>query len=596
MADAELIAFRAEMSAWKGDIAKMTGQTEVEVGKQLKAWERMWKANEAAAKRSFRRSGAAATNFGAAAGAAATASRNFGTGLSSIAMQLPDVASQLASGTPVLQVFTQQGLQVAQMNMSSLMTMMARFGPAAGVVGAAVAALGVTYVLLARQVEEAEAKQAEMAAMATRAQTAYDSFQGAIAAVEIELARTVGTYDELGAAQKLRDSAITRGAKLEREAADALVTRAEAQRQAAVTMEQTRTAEERLAQVTVVRDRAMFGIAEREEAALTRSGQIAEYMRERAESEDTLRDRAERRARAEKAAAAADREVIARTREREAAVTSLAGIQASAELSVLEGEARITEEYARQIERIRELEAVSGDRAAAEAAQIAVTTEMEAALHEERMKQAAQAADNLARESAIAAADAQAAAQAAQRQQDQIYSSSQALATNTEALLASATEAAIAAGGRGARALWALQVVATTAKIGAFAAEGYAQAAALLPPANAIQALAVTAGIGASLATLAASAPTFADTPGVMSAGSRGMSATFAPGDKIIAGRDESDLVRQMQEAGIGMGGGAQVLVRDADRHHGRYGRDPMRPPDRYDPIRRRAGRTPGRV
>ncbi len=46
----------------------------------------------------------------------------------SVAMQLPDVASQLAAGTPAMQVFTQQGLQVVQTNMHSLQRVAGRFG------------------------------------------------------------------------------------------------------------------------------------------------------------------------------------------------------------------------------------------------------------------------------------------------------------------------------------------------------------------------------------------------------------------------------------------------------------------------------------
>mgnify|MGYP003638840615 CR=1 FL=1 len=113
-------------------------------------------------------------------------------------------------------------------------------------------------------------------------------------------------------------------------------------------------------------------------------------------------------------------------------------------------------------------------------------------------------------------------------------------------------------------------------------------------------ALGIAGLVGATTAiqvgVIASEQPSFADTPGIVSAGSRGMTASFAPGDRIIAGRDDDDLVRQMQRAGLGGGGGSsQVLVRDADRHRGRYGRDPMRPPERYNPMKLRAGRIPGR-
>ncbi|MHC5044907.1 MAG: hypothetical protein ACYTGI_21325, partial [Planctomycetota bacterium] len=101
-------------------------------------------------------------------------------------------------------------------------------------------------------------------------------------------------------------------------------------------------------------------------------------------------------------------------------------------------------------------------------------------------------------------------------------------------------------------------------------------------------------GYAQAAAIAAQTVASFADTPGVMRADYSGMTASFAPGDLVVAGRDEGDLVRQMQRAGIGSGG-TQVLIRDADSHRGRYGRDPLRAPDRYGLIKRRAGRIPGR-
>jgi hypothetical protein len=173
---------------------------------------------------------------------------------------------------------------------------------------------------------------------------------------------------------------------------------------------------------------------------------------------------------------------------------------------------------------------------------------------------------------------------------DMAGATASAFSTISTSLATSNIEAATAA--------FAVSKAAGLAQVGidtAMAVSSINAAWAAVPPVAAALTVAALAVGGAQAGAIASQSPSFADTPGIQSAGPRGMTANFAPGDKFLAGRDDADLVRQMQRAGLGGGSAGQVVIRDADRHRGRYGRDPMRPPERYTPLRRRAGRIPGR-
>ena len=93
----------------------------------------------------------------------------------SLAQQLPDVISQLASGTPVMQVVAQQGLQVVQMNMGLLIKagrILATVFSGPVIVALAAAAAGLA--LLYARVEEQRAAQASLEKALLRTNTAMD--------------------------------------------------------------------------------------------------------------------------------------------------------------------------------------------------------------------------------------------------------------------------------------------------------------------------------------------------------------------------------------------------------------------------------------
>lgn len=84
--------------------------------------------------------------------------------------------------------------------------------PAMGAVGIAVAALGAAYLVLAHDVEEAEKKQEAAAKKALAAQSAFNGFASSIRALDVEIAKLTGSYDEIDQAAKKREQSFNRQA------------------------------------------------------------------------------------------------------------------------------------------------------------------------------------------------------------------------------------------------------------------------------------------------------------------------------------------------------------------------------------------------
>ena len=280
---------------------------------------------------------------------------------------------------------------------------------------------------------------------------------------------------------------------------------------------------------------------------------------------------------------------------REAATLQLQAISEKANLAILDGEAKLTAQYQAQIEKITELERLADDNAEAERARIAVTAEYEASLGE---IYAQREADRAQRQREIDRANHQERMrqiEAEKQARRAFYNAVDGLAGTSAAYLSQLASTRAAEDKEAAMRVFKLYKAVSVAQAIISGATAAARALAEFPfpfSLGVAGIMAVEAGL--RVAMIKATAPTFADTPGVIRADYSGMTATFAPGDLVVAGRDEGDLVRQMQRAGIGSGG-TQVLIRDTDRHRGRYGRDPLRAPDRYGLIKRRAGRIPGR-
>lgn len=608
------VSYRGELSDLRAKLASITDITRAEARVMVRDLNRSMRAVEKAQARAVKASG----SYSEAVRGAGAASSGLARASQSVAMQLPDVAAQLAAGTPPAQVFAQQGLQVVQSNMQSLLGLMARFAPAMGVLGAALAIGAAAYWQLSKSAEAAEAKMRAASAAATAAQSAHAQLEVAVAEVDEAFARATGSYDALAVAQEKRDSVVKASIATERRAIEAAYDKAaaaHAEARAAAASAKTNyqkynankaleESEVALARAQAARDRQLEALATKEREVLQRSAQATALTREREAAEAALSEQtkaqqeaARARAAAEREAAKADREALLLARERAAATDNLSRIQQASTLSVLDGEARLAVEYRRQMEAINDLERVSQDKAAADAARAAVREEYELELWQLRRDRAQTEAAEQERLSAQAA-------QARIRHEQQVQQARQQSANNWLQATQVATTALSQSFEQGSVAAKAFYGVAQ----GVAAAQALiygiqAGMAALAPPplglgpvaGGPLSASMIALGGVQAAAIMGTTVASFSDTPGPVRVGPGGMTASYPAGDLVVAGRDEGDLVRQMQRAGIGMGGGSEILVVDADRHHGRYGRDPMRAPDRYRPMRRRAGRIPGR-
>ena len=105
----------------------------------------------------------ALASWSTAATDAGKSAQNLGRGAQMVAVQLPDIATQLAAGVSPLTVFIQQGGQLAQQFMmiggagSKFAGILPRIAPSLGLVGVAVAALGGAYMYFKSKLDDANA-------------------------------------------------------------------------------------------------------------------------------------------------------------------------------------------------------------------------------------------------------------------------------------------------------------------------------------------------------------------------------------------------------------------------------------------------------
>jgi colicin import membrane protein len=91
-----------------------------------------------------------------------------------VAIQIPDVITQLSMGTSPMQVLIQQGLQPVQVMLPQIMSALSGLGTAFGVAGIAVAAAGTAYVVFANAAEEAAEANGRLTARVEEATSAHN--------------------------------------------------------------------------------------------------------------------------------------------------------------------------------------------------------------------------------------------------------------------------------------------------------------------------------------------------------------------------------------------------------------------------------------
>jgi len=349
--------------------------------------------------------------------AAAKSAGQMRMAVQSTAQQIPDVVSQLASGTGALQVFTQQGLQVAQVNMGLLTSTLQAAPVAFGTLGAAVGIAAVAYTAYAREIRLAEEVQATYTAQAK----ALEGTERRIADVRLQLAHATG---------KLTDAELRR-AQASLAAQRSVLEFADAQKDQR--RELTETTEtwgkfgdtvDALRERGTVLDNVVAGVVESLTGASAKTNAAREQIdtlnravQKEAELQKELRGLLEQNAAAEDrntaakragkdaskdAAAAAKEEARAyaeAVRTRAAAIEELDRIRRDSTLATMSDEERLNAVYQEQLDRIAELEATTWDFARAESARTALALEHEQDLADLRKRNA----DERARQDADAA-------------------------------------------------------------------------------------------------------------------------------------------------------------------------------------------------
>lgn len=145
----------------------------------------------------------------------ATSTRGLSGGLSAVAMQMPDVVSQLSSGAPVMQVLTQQGLQVTQQMMGAaggtgaLGSALAVAAPIIAYAAVTVAALATAYAVVTNQVEQFEEANGRVSARLEETRARSDAAAASVAKMSSAWATTQGavnaSIEDLAVAEGLLD-------------------------------------------------------------------------------------------------------------------------------------------------------------------------------------------------------------------------------------------------------------------------------------------------------------------------------------------------------------------------------------------------------
>lgn len=541
--------------------------------------------------------------------------RGVSGGLSAVAMQMPDVVSQLSSGAPVMQVLTQQGLQVTQQMMGAagglggFASAISAAAPLMAAAAVAVAALAAGYAVVTNHLEaaaEAEGRYGMTLAQTTAARVAAakanadlaGSYAGVQKATDDQIAdllvltggmdqwegqerRAVAANEERYHKQIAASGQLLATIRAEQAAtAKALVTtRIGSDTYRDLTAEQDRLAEA-AARVTTELDGQQSSLAQANQAA----ADAAEYAREQAAAEEFLRKRQEAadKARESAAKAAAARQardsalrdqMISQIHAQEAANTALAEVLAD----MGDQPDKIEQEYQARIALISALDGQIEAQRLIDAMS-AAEYEREVARYEETRvrldestKYTVEAQAEIQR-----SIDATIAKQAQQRQA--LLSGTADLSTAVMGATQFMLDQQVAATGKASKKLYRLNQAASLATIVARTAEGIATAASLPPPVDIIKATAVGLSSATALAMLAtAKAPAF-DIGGTVRGAGGGIGAQTP--DQVIIRALPGERVQSREEVAQGRAGPQiQVVAMPVYQHFGLFARDAVRQP-----------------
>lgn len=593
-ADTVSLTYTAEIADLKKKLAEIPGATGKEAKKAVAEVSRAVKLvakAEAEAKKAAEGSAAGLKSLGDAAGKTNESFASMGAALSTVSPELGGMVSRIGAVANGLK----GAANASQLMGGSLATMVGTLG----IAGVAAGAAFIAYQTMAREMEQA-------AGMTSLLREVSDSLEPSLRQLEsAELALAVAT----GATTKEQAAQIT----TQRAARDAVLDYAKAQR--TQREEQQATIESAvkwkqaidsatfgpLGKAAAWAADSVFGFSDSIEHAEGELRAMDLGLQKQAAAQKSVKDAVlaatavtDANAKSSgKAAAAVQRETVTRgqllagVKAEQTAREQLAEMmgEINASRNGTEAEAAINAEFDQRIELLDEIGQRLGYNAEVAAGFDAALIEREASLQALRVKQA-QDLDKIKRD-ASEAEQKRIKAESAARQAA-VYEDIQAISAFTQGIsdlsMAASIENQAKANKKAAKQAFKVSqnaAVATTIINGAVAiSKAWAE---LGPVFGAVAAAGVSASVFAQVMKIKNQAPKFNDTPGVVQMRQGGGSANFAPGDMVVAGKDLSDMRRQIDVA-QGNSDAPQVQVVAVPSYQGRT----------YELARRDALRRPG--
>ena len=590
-ADTVSLTYTAEIADLKKKLAEIPGATGKEAKKAVaevsKAVKLVAKA-EAEAKKAAEGSAAGLKSLGDAAGKTNESFASMGAALSTVSPELGGMVSRIGAVANGLK----GAANASQLMGGSLATMVGTLG----IAGVAAGAAFIAYQTMAREMEQA-------AGMTSLLREVSDSLEPSLRQLEsAELALAVAT----GATTKEQAAQIT----TQRAARDAVLDYAKAQR--TQREEQQATIESAvkwkqaidsatfgpLGKAAAWAADSVFGFSDSIEHAEGELRAMDLGLQKQAAAQKSVKDAVlaatavtDANAKsAAKAAAAVQHETVTRgqllagVKAEQTAREQLAEMmgEINASRNGTEAEAAINAEFDQRIELLDEIGQKLGYNAELEAVFDAALIDRETALQDLRLKQAQDLEDAKQRshEDAIKQIEAEARAQTAANVKN--LSDYGAFTSGVADLAMASANAQADTNKQAAKQAFATAKAAGIATAMINGAIGVTKAWADLGPAAPFLIAGIVASTAAQVATIAAQKPRFNDTPGVVQMRGGG-SANFAPGDMVVAGKDLSDMRRQIDVA-QGDSNAPQVQVVAVPSYQGRT----------YELARRDALRRPG--
>ena len=590
-ADTVSLTYTAEIADLKKKLAEIPGATGKEAKKAVaevsKAVKLVAKA-EAEAKKAAEGSAAGLKSLGDAAGKTNESFASMGAALSTVSPELGGMVSRIGAVANGLK----GAANASQLMGGSLATMVGTLG----IAGVAAGAAFIAYQTMAREMEQA-------AGMTRLLREVSDSLEPSLRQLEsAELALAVAT----GATTKEQAAQIT----TQRAARDAVLDYAKAQR--AQREEQQATIESAVKWKQAIDSATfgplgnaaawaadkVFGFSDSIEDAEGQLRVMDGLLQKQAAAQKSVKDAVltatavtDANAKSSgKAAAAVQRETVTRgqllagVKAEQTAREQLAGMmgEINASRNGTEAEAAINAEFDQRVKLLDEIGQRLGYNAEVAAGFDAALIEREASLQDLRLKQA-EDLDKIKEDAAskeIARIEQEARARTAANVKN--LSDYGAFTSGVADLAMASANAQADTNKQAAKQAFATAKAAGIATATINGAIGVTKAWADLGPAAPFLIAGIVASTAAQVATIAAQKPRFNDTPGVVQMRGGG-SANFAPGDMVVAGKDLSDMRRQIDVA-QGNSNAPQVQVVAVPSYQGRT----------YELARRDALRRPG--